>query len=422
MRQLFLGMALCLATLPVDLGCSSDDDDSDGDGPPLQGDGDGDDIIPIGDGDGDGDAPTCPSFTNIPNCEEQGKTAKKREVNLLLVIDKSGSMDDKGGFADTKWETMKAALEEALKEAQLEINVGLSLYPFPNNPAIGINKELCSKDGNCCETPTSSEPQVLIGPGIDTVPLILEQFTTWRPAGGTPTSAALEAAHDYFANGSGKDLTGDNYVVLATDGGPNCNDDISCEADGCTLNIESREDCTPDGDNCCVGSALSLACLDDGASEQAISRLKDAGIDTFVIGIPGSEQYAGVLDSFAEEGGRAIEDGARKYFQVEGQGGAGALAAVFKRITQQLVTGCDIQLSENPPSITKINVAVDCELIPATSTSGGGGAGGAGEEEVAWFLDTGVSPPTVRLRGSLCERVEQGVDRVDVILGCPPVL
>src|SRR5690606_37461839 len=159
--------------------------------------------------------------------------------------------------------------------------------------------------------PTSTEPNIPVWFGLDTVPLIIEAFDRIRPGGGTPTSIALDHAHDYFVNGSGKDLEGDKYVILATDGGPNCNSNINCDASGCTLNIEGRQSggitCEPEGPNCCTGSAGTLACLDDDASENAVSRLASAGIDTFVVGIPGSEAYAGVLDSLAVEGGRSLE-------------------------------------------------------------------------------------------------------------------
>ena len=35
-------------------------------------------------------------------------------------------------------------------------------------------------------------------------------------------------AYDYFTTGAGKSLSGDRFVLLATDGGPNCNPSLTC--------------------------------------------------------------------------------------------------------------------------------------------------------------------------------------------------
>lgn len=423
MRRFLLGLLLIAGTVPFDVACSKDDETGDGD----LGDGDGDEIDPGlgGDGgDGDGDAPSCPSFVGLDNCEEQGQAAKKVEANLLLVIDKSGSMDDEGGFSTTKWQVMRQALNAALNEAKYDINVGLELYPRTGNPLMEIAPgDGCGPAGNCCTMPTVKEPNIAVGPGIDTVPLILEEFANVRPGGGTPTSVALEHAYEYFVNGDGKDLEGDKFVVLATDGGPNCNSGISCDVSSCTLNIEERTltsgtVCESDGNNCCLGSGEG--CVDDAATVDAVQTLATAGITTFVIGVPGSEFYADLLDEVAEEGGRP-QEGDRKYFQVDGADGVDALTDVFRAITQELVTSCEIPLSEDPKSLIDVNVAVDCEIVPQSVDPGVGGAGGAGGEVDNWFVDTTNDPPLVRLQGALCDRVEQGVERVDVVLGCPPV-
>ena len=424
MRRIFLGAALIFATIPLDFACSSDEEpQDDGDSMGMN------DIDPMlgvgGDKPGSGNGQACASFSGLNNCASAGKSAKKQEVQLLLLIDKSGSMEDKDGFTDSKWATMREALQESLTEARAEINVGLSLYPFPKNPLIGISSATCGNLDNCCEMPSSSEPNIPVGKGEDTVPLILDEFVKVRPGGGTPTSVALDHAYDYFVNGSGKDLKGDRYVVLATDGGPNCNSDLACEASTCTFNIEERQIdgrpmCERDGENCCT-IAGDPRCLDDKASQDAIAQLHSAGIDTFVIGVPGSELYADVLDDLAVEGGRPL-GGVRKYFQVDAQGGVEGLSSVFRRITEDLVTTCDIQLEEEPTSLQEVNVAVDCEVIPQNAEDGAGGAGGeSAEGEKNWLVDADTSPPTIRLQGGLCERVQEGVDRVDVILGCPPV-
>lgn len=416
MRRLVTATALILATLPVGVSCSSDEPEPTKSGSP----GSKEDIeLPsMGGSSGADEKDSCDSFTGLSQCDAAGKSAKKQEVQLLLVIDKSGSMEDTGGFEETKWATMEQALNSSLTAVQDRINVGLSLYPFPENPQIAISQTSCADQGNCCEMPQDSAPNVAVGPGKETVPKILEQFQKVFPGGGTPTAVVLDNAYEYFVNGAGKELSGERYVVLATDGGPNCNADLRCESSGCTLNIEERESCEKNGEtNCCAGTAARLACLDDQASVEAVERLRAAGIDTFVIGVPGSEEYADVLDALAEKGGRALSGEETKYFQVQATDGVEALTDVFKNITETLVTSCDIQLENAPPSLLEVNVAVDCEIVPQKS-GGSGGQGGAGSE-LNWSIDTETDPPTIRLEGDLCERVKQGVERTDVVLGCP---
>ncbi len=368
-------------------------------------------------------APACSSFSGLSMCDAKESTASKLNVNLLLVIDKSGSMDDTNGFADSKWESMKQALEGSLTEVQGDLNIGLSLYPMSADPRFRINKTTCGETKNCCEMPTDSTPQILVGPGTDTVPKIIESFVKIRPGGGTPTATALEHALEYYIQGAGKDLKGDKYVVLATDGGPNCNAASVCDAAGCTWNIEGRAGNSVDGMNACLGTSGKQACLDDDATTASIAKLRDAGVQTFVIGVPGSELYGDLLDKMAEEGGRPVEGKKRKYFEVDAKAGVKGLTNIFRTITQDLVTSCDIQLDETPNSFVNVNVAVDCDIIPQTKDGMAGdmGAGGGNSSNKNWIIDMNTEPATIRLRGEVCKRVEAGVERVDVILGCPPV-
>src|SRR5690606_14762035 len=98
-----------------------------------------------------------------------------------------------------------------------------------------------------------------------------------------------------FTRGEGRNLKGDRFVLLATDGGPNCGPDNTCDADACTPNLDGQ--CPAGEGNCCEGEGLY--CLDDAAVIEKIEALAEAGVATFVIGIPGTEQYASYLDDFA---------------------------------------------------------------------------------------------------------------------------
>src|SRR6185369_9103602 len=91
---------------------------------------------------------------------------------------------------------------------------------------------------NSCEMPTGAAVVVPVQAGTKAAPLILAALDANPPEGGTPTAAALARALAYYTTGAGKTLKGEKYVLLATDGGPNCNADLTCAAATCTVNLD----------------------------------------------------------------------------------------------------------------------------------------------------------------------------------------
>src|SRR5262249_43569391 len=79
--------------------------------------------------------------------------------------------------------------------------------------------------------------------------------------GSTPTRSTLRALLPILSG-----LAGKTVVILATDGGPNCNDATACDAKGCIPNIERQ--CQPATANCCSPAVFGpSACLDGDATE-----------------------------------------------------------------------------------------------------------------------------------------------------------
>ncbi len=341
----------------------------------------------------------CKSFEGLDECGVISVEASFSAANVLLVIDKSSSMDDQPtGFELKKWEALKTALEPALQAVAEEMSFGLLLYPF------GVDAEipLDCFDG-CCEVPTGAAAvQVPIEPGQSSVDGIMAALEASGPGGGTPTAAALAAALDYFTVGDGASLKGDRYVLLATDGGPNCNGSKTCDADRCTPNLDGA---CPDG-NCCEGDGQY--CLDDTAVVEQLEALAAAGVPTFVIGIPGTEAYGEYLSSFAVAGGVPNPDTPPDYYAVSAEGGVEALTQTFVDITTHLVRSCEIELGETPREKKLVNVAVDCEIVPF-------------EDGAGWDISPDA-PSTLVLAGDACKNVKRnGARRVDVVYGCQTV-
>jgi hypothetical protein len=340
----------------------------------------------------DPDELDCRALQELGECGGDTLVAKLDPVNVLLVIDKSLSMEDKPeGFDVDKWEALETALGASLGGGDFDINYGLLLYPDTD---IG---------GDCGGLPEGAAAiNVPIETGTNSVRNVLLAIGETAPSGGTPTAAALARALEYFTEGDGAALDGNSYVLLATDGGPNCNPDhAACEAATCTSNMDGQ--CPID--NCCTG-AVEI-CLDDAAVLEQITALKEAGIATFVIGIPGTEAYSSYLDSFATAGGVPNTGGDTQYFAVEAAGGVDALTDTFTTITSSLIRSCTVPLSEPPPNIDEVNVAVDCETV---------------KRDTDWGFPNPDDPSTITLIGEICTQVEtEGAQRIDVVYGCPSI-
>jgi hypothetical protein len=125
------------------------------------------------------------------------------------------------------------------------------------------------------------------------------------PQGGTPTGPSLSmlSRQPSLTGNDGRE----DYVLLITDGLPNCN---STNANGlcacgtsCTPQQVSACQCTT---STCSGSLCSLGCLDSSGSVAAETSLANVGVKTIVVGF-GPDVAAGsaltVLDAMARAGG-----------------------------------------------------------------------------------------------------------------------
>jgi hypothetical protein len=332
------------------------------------------------------------------SCGASAWTATVRPVQVLLVLDSSKSMNQTpAGFSGSKWVAMRTALADVLDQTKDSLSYGLELFPQG------------ASDTDFCRMPAAIG--VPVAPGTQSAAQILGVFDQTVPAGGTPTAAALVGALEYFTNGGGKDLGGDKVVLLATDGGPNCNSTLTCGIDRCTTNLDGTTCVGAPGGNCCVGG---LSCLDDAAAVSAAAALLQNGIKTLVVGIPGSDVYSTTLDQLAAagratDGGASTDAGAPGYFRVDASGGTSGLTSVLLGITKKLINTCRLELAQKPPNPDLLNVEIDGTRIPQQGPDG-------------WELDQNSSPWAVVLKGTTCAKIEtEGAQKVNIVYGCPTV-
>ena len=116
-------------------------------------------------------------------------------------------------------------------------------------------------------------------------------------------------------------------------------------------------------------------CLDDAGARAAAEAVNDAGYAVFVIGIPGSEDYTGVLEDLAEAGGTG------SYYQADD---TDELAQALSDIVTRVAT-CRFDLSIIPVE-PSIGVTINGDDIPQSQVNG-------------WDI---VDADTIELFGSAC--------------------
>ncbi len=291
--------------------------------------------------------------------------------DVLIVLDRSGSMA-----------MMLTHLENAVNAivGASDDKIWFGLMPFPSS----VTPNVCTLLNPFSQCYVPALPHVMLGP-LNAAP-IASVFSGLNICGSTPTSATLQSALAYLSTTS----TGhDQYVLLATDGVPNCNG--SLDGDTCTcLDTETG----------CSGNPES--CLDDQACYDALDALSSAGIPTYVLAMGGafSGSDIAILNSMAVHGGTGA------YYPAENP--ADILTA-FESIMSAVVLSCEFELNPSDAADpTLVNIYVGGVIVPRDESHSSG-----------WdYLDS----DTIMFYGPLCESIMEGdVSTVSASYGCPTV-
>src|SRR5262249_16801077 len=153
--------------------------------------------------------------------------------NVYFVFDASGSMSAQVGGGFTRYRVVTQSAILLLQKLGSLINVGAAVFPH------GATEEQPCKPGAQVFPMTAGD-----APAAPSRPTLLgfSKALDITPNGGTPTAATLAALQPTITALGGKTI-----VLIATDGGPNCNGAASCGPDQCIANIEQA--CSVS--NCC---------------------------------------------------------------------------------------------------------------------------------------------------------------------------
>lgn len=311
--------------------------------------------------------PTCDLGPDFGVCACSEVTLLTDAPNLYFVLDRSGSMAD-----GNKWSTVRNVVAKTVTGLGPRINVGAAIFPS--------DVSSCAAGREVFSVHPGDAPAGTLGPTT----LGLLKSTSVAAVGGTPTAATLVTLTPKLTA-----LAGRTFVILATDGGPNCNGKASCAADACELNIEDSQGCPSLGQpNCCSPSFYgSDYCLDADPTVAAVAALMQAGIETYVIGVPGSAPYAAVLDRMAQAGGTARPT-APRYYRVDSTDAA-AFGDALAKIAAKITATCTFPLADVPDP-GELNVFLDGVPLAPDPTDG-------------WLLDG----TTVQIVGAACDRIQK---------------
>ena len=273
------------------------------------------------------------AFVRFEACVDGRFALVRREAQMVFVVDRSGSMSQPlNGGGPSRWDAMRSVFGRTLRPFEDAIRMGALLYPRRPDSAALASAQACDQ---------------LPGTGLDVVPrrgqagAVLTAINTVGPSGATPTAAAvLRATRFTLAEGS-RELA--RYLVVATDGAPNCNPTLNPATCTCSYGSVS----------CASAGIGARYCLDDDGAVAAITAARAQGVTTFVVGIDGdlSPEYVAVLDRMAVAGGRPLA-GTRRYYSIQDEP---ALSRAFEEI-QRTVVRCAYVTPSRPDDPERITV------------------------------------------------------------------
>lgn len=314
------------------------------------------------------------------NCGARSKTAMKVAPDVLILLDRSGSMNDDvnnqmclpdgGGMgmsmgcgAKSKWAQVTPAIMQVVSETQADVNWGLKF--FPDNSA------------NTCNVSTTAA--VDIAPqnaaAIGTAIMGATQ-TNGGVMGynGTPTRSAETGATTYLQGLTDKSP---KIILLATDGLPTCaNNNVSAD--------------------------------DSAAAPTAVAAALTAGIKTFVVGISTGGTADATLSKMADAGGLARMGTTPSYYPVSN---TADLATAIRTLIGVAAT-CTFQIGPNPTtdgttSLDRIDVLGDGNAISRDPSHTNG------------YDYTDDTMQSIQVYGALCDQIMSGtIKDVTVTFRC----
>jgi hypothetical protein len=297
-------------------------------------------------------------------CANQSFDLQRKPAEILLVLDRSASMNDPPDGAPSgtgsKWSLVVPGIDQVVMATSSSVSWGLKVFP----------------EGDGAECAAGSVTSMIPVPiaAMNATAVVNGVMATTPQGNGTPTGDAINAAVTYLQT-----LTDTNpkFILLATDGEPSCNG--------------TTKDTT-------------------GARTQAVTSITaaaTAGFKTAVVGVATDKASdTQTLNDMAVAGGMARADTnplATKFYLASTED---ELVTSLETITGQ-VASCVFDLTAVPPDPTNIAVHVNNTKAPQDTTHMNG-----------WDY-TGADDKQIQIYGSWCDQITTAnANTVNFVFGC----
>lgn len=291
------------------------------------------------------------------SCPSNSFTANNLPPDLLIVLDRSGSMneDPMTGMSmpnspTNKWAQTTTAINQVVGSTQDKVRWGLKLFASAGGGNMSCNVNAMAE----------------VPPGPMNAAAIAAAIANTGPGSSTPTRAAETQAAAYL-----RTVTDVNpkYILLATDGQPNCRG----------------------GNN---GSN------DDAGAIMAVMDVAMMGLPTFVIGIATTGGTGdATLSSMAVAGGHPRANGPPSYYPVTTAADLSAALGVIQGMT---ALPCQFQLTGVPSNPGGVSVTVGGQPVATTD----------------WMFGMGNRSIVFPDAGAICSGLKAGTLK-DVLINLP---
>ena len=271
--------------------------------------------------------------------------------DILILLDNSASMNNdvtdhactNGCGTRSKWSQVTTGIEDVVMTTQATINWGLKFM---------------DADSTCGVPPGVA---VDVGPG--SYGAISNALALVHPLGDTPTQVAINSAVAYL---QGRTDPNSKYILLATDGLPNCKPDGGVNAD------------------------------DSAGAEAAVAAARTAGFNTFVVGIATSQTTANTtLNAMAVAGGEPQPAGSGSDSLYYLAGDTASLEEALMTIAAN-ATPCSFALPAAPGGST----------LAISAATSGGNVTVPKDAANGWTYAPDMK--SIALKGTACASAQQG--------------
>lgn len=308
----------------------------------------------------------------LPCAVTQSVRLVAKPVDMLLLLDRSGSMDT--AFASgTRFSAVASLLADVVATYAKHVRFGYQEFP---------GRQGCEGQATaaCCASPPT------VGIAADSAAAVVAAIAGASPMeGSTPTAGALHAARAYFETLA--DGVADRYVLLATDGAPTC----------------TRSGVLATGD-----ALAAPACAD---ALEAVAALVAASVRVIVLGVGPDLAHdasgaAACIDALAHAGGAPASPGSPGYYAANDVDELRlAIEQVFGGVVRP---SCVLRFPTKVDDPASIAVFLDGQRIPHASGNG-------------WYMVYAGDLPVVYITGEYCEQIETfQVASIEARYDCSP--